>query len=114
MLFNCNPKCAGKRGTTTGIVDLEQDEVVCEYCNEVLKVSNFLKETMKKLGQILRPPNKAFKFKCETCGKEVETEVKGSKLIGKNCNKQCKFKVSKFMIAAVKDAQIKEEDEKDE
>jgi hypothetical protein len=110
MLFNCNPGCPGKRGTTSGLVDLDQDEVVCEYCGDTLNVSSFLKKTMKQNGQVLRKAKKPFQYECETCDKSVETEVKGSKLVGKGCDKDCKFNVSNYTIYAMKKLQEKQEE----
>lgn len=105
MIFNCNPGCSGKRGTTSGLVDSEQDAVVCEYCGEILAVSSFTKNVMKGQGKIKKKTPKSFQFNCETCHQSIETTVQGNKLVGKECTGECKFNVSNFIILAMKNIQ---------
>ncbi len=102
MLFNCNPGCSGKRGTTSGSVDIEQDEVVCEYCGETLPVSSFVKDMMKREGKVKKKVPRPFQFDCDTCKKSVETKVDNNKLVGKECSGDCKFNVSNYTIYAMK------------
>ncbi len=121
MLINCKPGCVGKKVTTTASLDVETNDVVCDFCGETIAVSSFVKTSMKQRGDIVRKDDrKSFQFDCETCGKLVQTEVKGIKLVGKGCTKGgCKFNVSKFTIHAMKNISAKQkqeevEDEEDE
>lgn len=104
MLINCKPGCVGKKITTTASLDVETNDVVCEFCGETLAVSSFVKTSMKQRGDIIRKDNrKSFQFDCQTCGTLVQTELNGTKLVGKNCkNGGCKFNVSNFTIHAMK------------
>lgn len=102
MLINCKPGCAGKKVTTNGSLDVEQDEVVCTVCNEIIPVSRFTKNSMKSQGDIIRRDNrKSFQYNCLTCKKKVETEVDNGKLIGVDCQGSCQFNVSKFTLLAM-------------
>jgi hypothetical protein len=105
MLFNCNPGCSGKRGTTSGSVDVEQDEVVCDYCGETLPISSFVKDMMKRSGKIRKKVPKPFQFDCKTCEKSIETKVSKGKLVGKGCDGDCKFDVSNYTVHAMKNLQ---------
>ena len=107
MLINCKPGCVGKKITTTASLDVETNAVICDLCGESIEASSFTKNSMKQRGDIVRKDErKPFQFDCQTCGKLVETEISivgaSAKLIGKNCNKGCKFNVSKFTINAMK------------
>lgn len=102
MLLSCKPKCSGKKGNTNGVLDVEKNVVVCEYCLEELNVSSFSKDMMKKSGDTLKKKPKALQFKCETCNKTVSTEVNGVKLVGKDCKDACKFNVTDFFVHALK------------
>jgi DNA-directed RNA polymerase subunit RPC12/RpoP len=110
MLINCRPGCSGKKVTTEGKLDVEQDEVVCTYCNEVISASNFTKMSMKRQGDIIkRDSRKSFQFNCLTCKKKVETVSDGKKLTGLNCKNNCQFNVSKFTIHAMNSVAVKVE-----
>ena len=104
MLINCKPGCVGKKMTTTASLDVETNNVICELCGETLPVSSFVKTSMKQRGDIVRKDDrKSFQFDCQTCGKSVQTEIKGSKLVGKNCiDGGCTFNVSSYTIHAMK------------
>lgn len=104
MLVNCKPGCAGKKTTTTGLLDVDTDEVICEFCGEELAVSSFVKRSMKYQGDILKKDKrKSFQFDCLTCNKNVQTEIKDDQLMGKECELgTCKFNVSKFTIHGMK------------
>jgi hypothetical protein len=114
MLFNCNTGCSGKRGTTSGSVDTEQDEVVCEYCGDTLPVSSFVKAMMKREGKVKKKTPKPFQYDCKTCKKSVETKVNGSKLVGKECSGDCKFNVSNYTVLAMKNLQSTRKEDEDE
>lgn len=105
MLVRCNQSCKLKDGSTTGSLDVESDEVICDYCDEVLEgISSFAKRMMQSNGDIVRrSKKKAFQFSCETCNKEVETILKNDEVVGSNCIKgECKFNISSFAIHAMK------------
>jgi len=102
MLINCRPGCKNKRVTTNGSLDVDQDEVVCTYCNEVIPASKFIKMSLKSQGDILRQDNrKSFQFNCLTCKKKVQTVSDGKKLTGFGCQGNCEFNISKFTIHAM-------------
>lgn len=103
MLMSCVPGCDGKKSQTTGSLDVDKNEVICLECGITLPVSRFAKAGMKSAGDIIRKEKvtKAFQFDCSACNKNVETEVRNSKVSGVGCNKECKFNISKFAIAAM-------------
>jgi hypothetical protein len=108
MLINCKPGCAGKKVTTEAHLDVTADEVICEYCGDILEVSSFVKTSMKQRGDIVRVDNrKSFQFDCQACNSKVETEVVNNQLRGIGCDKGCKFNVSKFTIHAMKKTGVK-------
>lgn len=117
MLINCKPGCSGKKVTTTGSLDIEQDEVICTFCEEIIPVSKFTKMTMKSQGDILKKDNrKPFRYNCLTCKKNVQTVVVNKNLVGLDCKKDCKFNVSEFTIFAMSSLDVRissEEIEKD-
>ena len=105
MLINCKPGCKGKKITTNGSLDVEQDEVICTYCNETIPASKFIKMSMKNQGDILRQDSrKSFQFNCLTCKKKVQTVSDGKVLKGIDCKGNCEFNVSKFTIHAMSSA----------
>jgi hypothetical protein len=102
MLLNCKPGCTGKKITTNGSLDLEQDEVICTICDEIIPVSKFTKMMMKNQKDILKKDSrKSFQYDCESCKKKVQVAVLDGKLFGMGCNKECKFNVSEFTIHAI-------------
>lgn len=102
MLINCKPGCSGKKVTTNGSLDIEQDEVICTFCEEIIPVSKFTKMTMKSQGDILKKDKrKPFQYSCLTCKKNVQTAVVNGNLVGLDCKKECKFNVSEFTIFAM-------------
>jgi hypothetical protein len=104
MLINCLPGCPGKRITTNASLDVDLDEVICEFCSKIVPVSKFVKLSMKQRGDIVRlDKRKPFQFDCTTCNKKVETCLEENKLSGLNCDQDCNFNVSKFIISAMKD-----------
>lgn len=109
MLINCKPGCSGKKATTTASLDVDQNEVICNYCGETIEVSSFVKTSMKQRGDIVKnDKRKSFQFDCSTCNKKVQTTVIGKDLKGVDCKDNCKFNVSKFTIFAMKKSQTKE------
>lgn len=112
MILNCKPGCLGKKATTTGSLDLESNEVVCDFCGDEIKVSSFLKSSMKAQGKIVRNnKKKPYQFDCLTCGNNVQTELKGKKILkGKDCQKDCQFNVSKYTLAAMQNFPDREEE----
>ena len=102
MLINCKPGCSGKKVTTNGSLDIEQDEVICTTCDEIIPASRFIKVSMKNQGDVLRrDTRKPFQYNCLTCKKKVQTVAQGDKLVGIDCKKDCSFNVSKFTIHAM-------------
>lgn len=102
MLINCKPGCAGKKVTTNGSLDLEQDEIVCTFCDEIIPASRFIKVSMKNQGDIIRrDTRKPFQYNCLTCKKKVQTTTRDNKLVGIDCEKDCSFNVSKFTVHAM-------------
>ena len=94
---------------TTGSVDLDIDEVVCEECGDVLShISKYSIKSMKQRGDIVRKDKrKAFQFGCQACDKKVEAVVSDDgKVVGRDCKKgSCKFNISKFMVNSIKNTQ---------
>jgi len=74
-------------------------------------VASFTKRTMKSNGDILKKDAKAFYFDCLTCKKKVATSVVDGDLQGKNCEKDCKFNVSRFMINSMETVGTTDDDE---
>lgn len=100
MLVRCNLKC--KYDTSTNaLLDVETNEVVCEYCGDILNdISEYAKKAMKSNGDIVRKKKgKAFAFDCLECKKQRQVIVKDGNAIGKGCDKQdcCKFNISEYM-----------------
>ena len=110
MLINCKPGCTGKKVTTEAHLNVDTDEVICEYCGENLEVSSFVKTSMKQRGDVVKTDNrKPFQFDCKTCNKQVETEVVKNKLRGIGCDSECKFNVSNFTLYAMKNTKTPKE-----
>lgn len=101
MLLTCKPKCTGKKGTTTGLLDLETNEVVCEFCGDDLAASRFAKDALKNTGKIVRPKKAAYQFKCQTCNFTKEVELINETLKGIKCENDCQFNISKFALTAI-------------
>ncbi len=109
MIINCNAKCKLKGGTTSGKLDVESNDVICVHCGDsVSNISQFMKNTMKFNGEILRKSSKKpFEYSCLSCKKKVATTIEGDKLVCKTCKtpEACEFNVSKFAINAMKSIQ---------
>lgn len=103
MLMNCKPGCAGKKATTTASLDVETNDVICDFCGETIEVSSYTKNSMRQRGDIIRRDNrKPFQFECITCKKIVPTELnKNKEVVGVGCQKDCEFNVSKFTVQAM-------------
>ncbi len=113
MLLNCNQGCKQGGGTTDCSIDIESDEVICNKCgDEVKNVNSFIKRTMKNNNDIVVVAKKVFSFKCLTCNKAVEVEFLNENVKGKNCNKDCKFNLTNYMLTAIKEINDNKEDEK--
>jgi hypothetical protein len=104
MLIRCNQGCKLQGGTTTGSVDLDTNEVVCDYCgDDIENMSSFAVKSLISQGKILKKEGtKAFQFECKTCNKVVETIVEGDNVVGRGCDGDCKFEISSFAIRAMK------------
>jgi DNA-directed RNA polymerase subunit RPC12/RpoP len=114
MFINCNPKC--KRGTTTASFDSEKNEAVCNYCGDIIAVSNFAKENMKRNGDILKKveeKTQAYQYDCMTCNKTMPAALSQDKIIGKNCKGDCKFNMTEFTAKLVKET-LKNSEREDE
>ena len=113
MLVNCKPGCIGKKVTTNAALDVDSNEVICDFCGESLAVSSFVKNSMKQRGDIIRTDNrKSFQFECTQCNKKVQTKIVGDDLAGIDCDGDCMINVSKFTIHAMKsirDKKVKRE-----
>ncbi len=104
MLIRCNRGCTEKNGTTTGSVDLDSNDVVCDYCGDVVDgISSFAKQSMISAGDVVKhDKRKAFQFDCVTCKKTVNATLVADELKGVDCDGECKFNVSSFAINAMK------------
>lgn len=104
MIIRCRPKCTLRDGNTSGSLDLETDEVVCDYCGEGLpNISPFTKQSMKAQGLVIRKEKKkAFVFDCATCKTKVEAEYKDGFVVGKGCKKECDIRIPRVMVHALK------------
>lgn len=113
MLVNCKKGCILNGGTTSAKLNVEENSVECDFCEETLDhISDYLKETMRSLGDIKR--NKvitAFTFLCKGCNKNVETQVEGSTPVGKACQDRdsCSIDIPDSMIQAIKSLGAKNE-----
>jgi hypothetical protein len=104
MLVSCKGGCKGKKGTTNAVLDVETNTAVCDFCDEEIPLSSFIKNSMKQRGEILRKDKrKSFQFKCDTCQCTVETIIRDDKLTGIDCSKDCQFNVSEYTLYAMKD-----------
>jgi len=106
MLLNCKPKCTLQDGRTTGSLNTETNEVVCDYCSDIIpNISPFTKQSMRSTGDIVRKvkADKAFMFECESCKKPVETEVRDDKVFGVECGHQ--LNVPRIVIHGMKMSQ---------
>ena len=54
MLMNCKPGCSGKKVTTNASLNVNSDEVICDFCGISMEVSSFVKNSMKQRGDIVR------------------------------------------------------------
>lgn len=107
MLIRCNPRCKLKDGSTTGSLDVDLNEVICDHCGKEMEgISNFAKNMMKSNGDIVRKnKNKPFQFECQTCNKTVETALdENDELVGMTCEKGgCSFReVTEHTMHAIK------------
>lgn len=115
MLVNCKPKCIGKKATTTASLDVDTNEVVCDFCQETIEMSSFVKTSMKQRGDVVKKDKrKPFQFNCLTCNKLVQTFVEDDKLVGFGCEKNCSFDVSDYTVRAIKQSNPKPDDDLDE
>ena len=104
MLIRCNRGCTKQNGTTTGCVDLDTNDVVCDYCGDTIDgISSFAKQSMISAGKVVKnDKRKAFQFDCLTCQKTVDAVLAAGELRGEGCDGECKFNVSSFAINAMK------------
>lgn len=106
MLIRCNAGCKLKGGSTTGSLDVERNEVVCDHCGEdIAGISSFAKNAMKSSGDIVRKKDEPFQFKCQTCNKTVGTALdENDNLVGVACEKgNCSFEgVTEHIVHAMK------------
>lgn len=115
MLVNCKPGCNGKKASTTASLDVDSNEVICDFCGDTINISEFAKKSMKHRGDIVRRTKKAFQFHCIQCNKKVNAEIVGDKVVGIGCSNNCNINVSKFMVHSMKQLNSKEEyDESDD
>lgn len=115
MLLRCNPGCKLSDGTTEGSLDPDTEEVICKNCSlELTNVASFTKRSMKSSGDVIKKDGKAFIFDCKTCKKKVETSVVDGELKGLDCEKDCQFNVSRFMINSMKSVGTNDDEESGE
>ena len=104
MLVSCKVGCVKNNGTTDASLDISSDNVICNVCGDTLDhISKFSKISMKNNGDVIKSPQRAFMFQCESCDKYVESEVLNHRVVGKSCKskKSCMINVSKPMIVAM-------------
>ena len=100
MNLNCNPKC--KQITTSGALDPETNNVICNKCGDILtNVSDYTKTIMRQNKDVIIKTKKAFEFKCRACGKDVETEIINGVPKGKGCHNECMINISEIMVGAI-------------
>ena len=119
MMLQCNPRCKQSDGYTEGLLDVEENKVMCTKCGEELKsISDFTKTSMRLNGEVLKTKKKkAFVFKCLTCNKDVETATQNGVLVGKDCkNGQvgCKINITEHMIVAIQQMQTGKDNDEQE
>lgn len=104
MILGCNKSCKKRDGTTTGSLDIETDNVMCDNCGDTLSdITSYTKKVLKNLGKIIRTKNKkAFVMKCLACSESVEVKTVNGKLQGKVCSTgKCNIQSTKFFENAV-------------
>jgi transcription initiation factor TFIIIB Brf1 subunit/transcription initiation factor TFIIB len=111
MFINCNPKC--KRGTTTASLDVEKNEAVCDHCGDVIAISDFSKENMKRAGDVIKKKEeqqlKPYQYECTTCKKIMPATLVDGKIVGKDCSGECKFNITEYTEKMLKDVLKKTE-----
>jgi len=88
MIINCNTK--GCMKTTEAKLDLTTNEVICEECgNPIGNLTEFLKRTLKSIGQVIKSEKKtAFQSMCINCKKNQPLKIKGRTVFCTVCDHQ--------------------------
>jgi len=86
FMMNCNNKGCGKHQTPA--LDLKDNDVYCAECGKtIVGVSIFMKNLMKSLGQVRKPPRPAYSVRCDKCKQEALPKLDTTgKLICSWCN----------------------------
>ena len=114
MLVRCNNKCKINGGMTTCSLDVENNVVICDMCDdELVGISDFAKLSLKNSGKVLKKKKrKAFTFKCNTCSNMVEAKKDGGKVVGAKCTLgNCQINISKFMKEVIDEVDETEQTE---
>lgn len=105
MLTSCHPKCKLK-STTDASLDIEKDQVVCNYCGDALEhLSSYAKKSLKINGDIVKKKKGlAYSFKCLACKSDKQVSVVNDKICGRDClvTDNCNFNLSDYMIRTIK------------
>lgn len=110
MIFNCNPKCKKGGGSSSASLDVAENKIICDTCNEELtNVTSFAKSTLKSLGLTVKKNTKVpFGFKCTKCGETKKVRVSKLKQLEPMPCKSgdfCEFNISSMMINTILDFQ---------
>lgn len=101
MLVNCHQKCRRGKITTTVSIDKDTDTVVCDFCNDEIPVTEFVKRQLKQEKKFAKKI-KILKFKCLTCKDDVQVTIVNDEPKGLNCKNKCKFNLTNLMINVLK------------
>lgn len=83
MLIECR-KCWNR---TEAKLDVDTNEVICEDCGEPTEVNNFIKKSLKDIGQIIRTADKKpFSLLCSNCNRKRTVYMKDDKVFCDFCD----------------------------
>lgn len=119
MIVNCKQGCKLQTQTTAS-VNTETNEVICDYCQEVIEnISDYVKRAMISNGNVIKPKKKdSYTYRCTGCNKDMSVYYNTStqELVGSECknNKLCQFKLTPQIIHTIKVTRSISEDNEEE
>lgn len=63
--------CAHCKKTQDAVLNIIDNEVYCNVCDNVVASNHFTKAQLKALGQTRKPPRQAYSIRCEKCKQET-------------------------------------------
>ena len=109
MNLNCNNKGCNKDGEHK--LDVDTNEVLCEFCGKVIStITEPMKRILKSCGQVIRSTHKkSFMFPCLNCkaNREILLEETTNNCLCKVCHQEIKvqpaMKQAMMELAKLKD-----------